>query len=55
MGPNAAAREFIDPEILGDPAVNPDQAILDKLEELLDLPNAVDDEYLNRWQEYRGG
>lgn len=55
MGPNAAAREFIDEAILADPAVNPDKAILDNLEELLDLPNAVDDEYLNRWQAYRGG
>ncbi len=55
MGPNAAAREFIDPVILEDPAVNPDKAILDGLEELLDLPNAVDDEYLNRWTELRGG
>ena len=53
MGPNAAAKEFIDPAILADPAVNPDVAILEKLEELLDLPNAVDDEYLNRWQELR--
>jgi spermidine/putrescine-binding protein len=55
MGPNAAAKAFIDPAILADPAVNPDVAILDKLEELLDLPNAVDDEYLNRWQELKGG
>jgi spermidine/putrescine transport system substrate-binding protein len=55
MGPNAAAMEFIDPTILADPAVNPEAAILEKLEELLDLPNAVDEEYLNRWQEYTGG
>ena len=52
MGPNAAAREFIDETILNDPAVNPDKAILDKLEELLDLPNAVDELYLDRWEEY---
>ena len=55
MGPNAAARQYIDAAILADPAVNPDKAILDKLEELLDLPNAVDEEYLNRWQQYTGG
>ena len=30
MGPNAAAKEFIDPDILADPAVNPDQAIVDE-------------------------
>ena len=55
MGPNEAAKEFIDPAILADPAVNPDKAILDKLEELLDLPNAVDEEYLTRWQALKAG
>lgn len=55
MGPNAAAREFIDPAILADPAVNPDQAIIDKLQELLDLGQDVRDEYLTRWQVLRGG
>ena len=55
MGPNLAASEFIDEAILDDPAVNPDKAILDKLEELLDLPNAVDELYLDRWQAYRAG
>ncbi len=55
MGPNAAAKEFIDPNILSDPTVNPDQEIVDKLEELLDLGPAVRDEYLKRWQTLRGG
>ena len=54
MGPNAAAKEFIDPAILDDPAVNPDQAIVDKLQELLDLDQSVRDEYLSRWQTLRG-
>jgi spermidine/putrescine transport system substrate-binding protein len=53
MGPNAAAMEFIDPTILADPGVNPSEAILANLEELLDLPNAVDDEYLSRWETLR--
>jgi spermidine/putrescine transport system substrate-binding protein len=53
MGPNAAAMEHIDPAILADPAVNPAEAILANLEELLDLPNAVDDEYLSRWETLR--
>jgi spermidine/putrescine-binding protein len=53
MGPNAAAKEFIDPAILEDPTINPDQEIVDKLEELLDLEPAVRDEYLRRWQELR--
>jgi spermidine/putrescine transport system substrate-binding protein len=55
MGPNQAAKEFISKDILADPAVNPEKAILDKLEELLDLPNAVDDEYLSRWQALKAG
>ena len=55
MGPNAAAKEFIDPSILSNPAVNPDQAIVDKLQELLDLGPEVRDEYLKRWQTLRGG
>ena len=55
MGPNEAAKEFIDKAILEDPTVNPQKAILDKLEELLDMPNDVDTEYLDRWQAYRAG
>ena len=55
MGPNAAAKEFIDPAILEDPNTNPDQAIIEKLEELLDLGQDVRDEYLSRWQTLRGG
>ncbi len=55
MGPNAAAKEFIDPAILEDPALNPEQAIIEKLEELLDLGQEVRDEYLTRWQTLRGG
>jgi spermidine/putrescine transport system substrate-binding protein len=53
MGPNAAAKEFIDPAILEDPSVNPDAAIVEKLQELLDLGQDVRDEYLSRWQELR--
>ncbi len=53
MGPNAAAQEFIDPAILEDPALNPDAAILAKLQELLDPGQALRDEYLKRWQELR--
>jgi putative spermidine/putrescine transport system substrate-binding protein len=55
MGPNAAAKEYIDPAILEDPTLNPDAALVDKLEELLDLGQAVRDEYLTRWQTLRGG
>ena len=55
MGPNAAAKAYIDPAILNNPAVNPDQALVDKLYELLDLGQDVRDEYLTRWQTLRGG
>jgi len=55
MGPNAAAKEFIDPAIVGDPAINPDQALIDKLQELIDQGQDVRDEYLSRWQTLRGG
>lgn len=48
MGPNAAAREFIDPAILEDPTVNPDIALLDKLVELLEL-GPDEDKYTERW------
>ena len=54
MGPNAAAKEFIDPAILEDPTINPDQQIVDRLEELLNLDQALRDEYLRRWQVLRG-
>jgi spermidine/putrescine transport system substrate-binding protein len=53
MGPNAAAKEFISPDILADPSVNPEQALIEKLQELLDLGPAVRDEYLKRWQTLR--
>ena len=43
MGPNAAAKQFIDPAILDDPTVNPDQAVVDSLVELLDLGADLDE------------
>ena len=49
MGPNEAAKEFIDPAILEDPTINPEQEIVDKLEELLALDQGLRDEYLSRW------
>lgn len=54
MGPNAAAREFIDPAILADPTVNPDQAVIAKLAELLDL-GADLEKYSKRWNELKAG
>ena len=54
MGPNAAAKEFISPDILADPTINPEQEIVDKLEELLALDQSVRDEYVSRWQQLRG-
>jgi len=54
MGPNAAAKEFINPDLLADPAVNPDKAVLDKLQELLD-PGADLEKFAKRWTELRAG
>ena len=54
MGPNAAAKEFIKPYILNDPAVNPDQTVVEKLIELLDL-GADLDKYATRWTTLRSG
>jgi spermidine/putrescine transport system substrate-binding protein len=54
MGPNAAAKEFIDPAILADPTVNPDQALIAKLQELLD-PGEDLEKYASRWTELRAG
>jgi spermidine/putrescine transport system substrate-binding protein len=54
MGPNAAAKEFIKPYILKDPAVNPDQAVVESLVELLDL-GADLDKYASRWTSLRSG
>ena len=48
MGPNAAAKEFIDPAILDDPAVNPDQAIVDEAPGAARPRPAVRDEYLDQ-------
>ena len=54
MGPNAAAKEFIKPYILKDPAVNPDQAVVESLVELLDLGTDLD-KYASRWTTLRSG
>jgi spermidine/putrescine transport system substrate-binding protein len=54
MGPNQAAREFIDPAILGNPALNPDRASLDKLQELQDL-GADLAKYEKRWTKLKAG
>jgi spermidine/putrescine transport system substrate-binding protein len=54
MGPNAAAKEFIDPAILADPTVNPDQATVESLVELLDL-GADLEKYTSRWEVLRAG
>jgi spermidine/putrescine transport system substrate-binding protein len=51
MGPNAAAKEFISPDILADPSVNPDQALVAKLQELIDLGPELRDEYQQRWHQ----
>ncbi len=54
MGPNEAAKAYIDPSILDDPTVNPDKAQIDKLQELLDL-GADLQKYHDRWNKLRAG
>jgi len=54
MGPNEAAKEFIDPAILEDPTLNPDEAAIEKLQELLDLGPDLQ-KYQERWTELRSG
>ena len=54
MGPNAAAKAYISPDILSNPAVNPDQAVISKLVELLDL-GADLDKYSKRWNALKAG
>jgi len=52
MGPNEAAKQFIDPAILDDPTLNPDKAMVAKLQELLDLGPDLQ-KYQERWTKLR--
>jgi spermidine/putrescine-binding protein len=54
MGPNEAAKQYIDPAILADPTVNPSPEMLAKLHEIQDL-GADEAKYTNRWTKLRAG
>ncbi len=54
MGPNEAAKAFIDPAILEDPTVNPDKSLVAKLQEILDL-GADEQKYTDRWTTLKAG
>jgi spermidine/putrescine-binding protein len=54
MGPNQAAKAYIDPAILADPTLNPDKAAIDKLQEILDLGPDLQ-KYQDRWTKLRSG
>ena len=54
MGPNEAAKAYIDPAILADPTLNPDKAAIEKLQELLDLGSDLQ-KYQERWTKLRAG
>jgi spermidine/putrescine transport system substrate-binding protein len=54
MGPNEAAKKFIDPYILEDPTVNPDKAVTETLQEILDL-GTDEVKYQDRWRILRAG
>ena len=54
MGPNEAAKQYIDPAILADPTVNPSPEMVAKLQEILDL-GASEVKYTDRWTKLRAG
>jgi spermidine/putrescine transport system substrate-binding protein len=54
MGPNEAAKAYIDPEILADPTLNPEKAAIEKLQEILDLGPDLQ-KYQERWTKLRAG
>jgi spermidine/putrescine transport system substrate-binding protein len=54
MGPNEAAKQYINKDLLDTPWINPDKAVIDKLQELLDL-GLDTDKYATRWTELKAG
>ena len=54
MGPNEAAKQYISKDLLDTPWINPDKAVVDKLQELLDL-GLDTDKYATRWTELKSG
>ena len=54
MGPNEAAKQYIDPAILEDPTVNPDKATIETLTEILDL-GEDEVKYQDRWTKLHAG
>ena len=54
MGPNEAAKQYISKDLLDTPWINPDKAVVDKLQELLDL-GLDTDKYATRWTELKAG
>jgi spermidine/putrescine transport system substrate-binding protein len=51
MGPNAAAQQYIDPTILGNPQLNPDAGVYNDLVELVTLEGPALDAMTKRWIE----
>lgn len=54
MGPNQAAKQYISKDLLDTPWINPEKAVIDKLQELLDLGLDLD-KYATRWTELKAG
>jgi spermidine/putrescine-binding protein len=54
MGPNEAAKQYIDPAILADPTVNPSPAMLAALKEIHYL-GSDEVKYTDRWNKLRAG
>ncbi|MFY0990856.1 polyamine ABC transporter substrate-binding protein [Halomonas sp. C05BenzN] len=53
--PNAAANEYLDPEILEDPAIYPDQAVMDNLYVAEEKPLAVQRVRTRTWNRVKSG
>ncbi len=53
MGPNDAARQYIDPDIINDQRLNPPADVLAKLVELAYMAPADLDKYTQRWNQLR--
>ena len=53
LGPNAAAMQTIDPNLLANPNLNPSAAMYAKLTELIQLEGANLDKYTQRWNALR--
>ncbi|MFL5779030.1 MAG: PotD/PotF family extracellular solute-binding protein [Chloroflexota bacterium] len=53
MGPNAAAQQYINKDLLGNPMLNPDKGLYDALVELVTLEGPDLEKYTRRWTQLK--